>query len=159
MVWPKGSAGRRYEISAEDYAECRAMLSESRKGHATSDEARRKMSESQKKRFESESERKRAGACHIGVRLTKEHRRKISESNSGKGWPAESRAAVGTKVCCVERDRVYSSAADAFRDVKGIDQSDTSKKNGSQNILLACRGSRKTAYGFHWRFADESYNI
>lgn len=84
MVWPKGSADRRYEISAEDYARCRALLSESMKGHATSEEARKKMSEFQKKRFEDEGERKRAGACHIGVRLTEEHRRKISESNSGK---------------------------------------------------------------------------
>lgn len=84
MVWPKGSADRRYEISAEDYAKCRALLSESMKGHAASDEARRKMSDFQKKRFEDESERKRAGACHIGVKLTEEHRKKISESNSGK---------------------------------------------------------------------------
>lgn len=149
MVWPKGSADRRYEISAEDYAKCRVMLSESKKGHIVSDKARQKMSESQKKRFENPKERKRAGACHVGTSLTETHKKKISEANRGRKWSAEARAAVGIKVRCIELNKVYNSGVEAFRDIKRIDQNETADKNGSQNILLTCRGIRKSAYGYH----------
>ena len=155
MIWPHGNDGRQYKVSAEDYARCKRLMSRTLKNHMVSDSSRKKMSESQKKRFENLEERKRAGSCHIGVKLTDEHKKKISKANHGKKWSSESREAAGIKIYCVELNKIYNSGAEAFREVKKIDQNETAYKNGSQNILLACRGIRKSAYGLHWKFADD----
>lgn len=62
--------------------------------------------------------------------------------------PAENRSRKSgsnrKKVLCIETGIIYSSIMDAARQT-GIDQSDISK---------VCRGVRKTAGGFHWKYID-----
>lgn len=48
------------------------------------------------------------------------------------------------KVLCVETDTIYNSASEAARQT-GIAQT---------NISACCNGKRKTAGGFHWKFAE-----
>lgn len=101
------------------------------------------MSKSQKKRFENIEERKRVGKNNLGRRLTAEHKAKISKAITGKKWPIESRIAIGTKIYCLELKKFYNSSVEAFRDIKHIDQNNTTRKSGSYNIIAACKGKRK----------------
>lgn len=49
---------------------------------------------------------------------------------------------------CVEGGCVYPSAAAAARAI--------SQTAGGSSIRSACAGKQQTAYGFHWRWADQS---
>ena len=50
---------------------------------------------------------------------------------------------LGKKVLCVETGVIYNSEADALR------------ATGIQSIGKCCRGRRKTAGGYHWKFLQE----
>lgn len=49
------------------------------------------------------------------------------------------------KIICIETQKVYDSASEAFRQT-GV---------AACNILRVCRGERKSAGGFHWKFKEE----
>ena len=49
------------------------------------------------------------------------------------------------KIQCIETEKVYMNASEAFRDT-GI---------ATCNILRACKGERKSAGGLHWRYCEE----
>lgn len=49
------------------------------------------------------------------------------------------------KIQCIETEKVYINASEAFRDT-GI---------ATCNILRACKGERKSAGGLHWRYYEE----
>jgi hypothetical protein len=59
---------------------------------------------------------------------------------------AETKAKLSIKVTCVETEQTFSSALDALRYIKN---NQMVKSGGQSKILEVCRGSRKTAYGFH----------
>lgn len=49
------------------------------------------------------------------------------------------------KVLCIETNTTYLSLSEASRQFGGT----------PQNIYRACKDNCKTAYGYHWRYADE----
>ena len=49
------------------------------------------------------------------------------------------------KIICIETQQIYNSASEASRET-GV---------ATCNILRVCRGERKTAGGFHWKFKEE----
>ena len=95
-----------------------------------SEETKRKISESNrgKKRFP----------------LTEEHRRKISKANRGKKRPdlAERNKLDSVSVICIDTGVIYESARSAER-TTGASHS---------SIMRVCKGERKTAGGFRWKF-------
>lgn len=49
------------------------------------------------------------------------------------------------KVICLETGEIFKSASEAARVYKG---------SGNSNISACCRGTRKTAGGYHWKYLD-----
>ena len=63
--------------------------------------------------------------------LSEEHKKKIGKAN-------------GKLVYCIELDKVFESTNEVSRQL-GINQ---------RNIASVCRGERKTAGGYHWKYVD-----
>lgn len=80
---------------------------------------------------------RRVGEARKGKKLSEEHKRKMSES-------LINHKDLSKKVLCVETGEVFDSTMDVERKT-GIN---------SGNISMACNGKRKTAGGFHWKFAQ-----
>lgn len=116
-------------------------------GKRAPDEVRAKMSESHKNRTTPEirkrmSESRKGKPCpHGGHEITVETRKKISESKKGKHYGGNGK--VPTPVQCVETGVVYKSAMVASNDV-GV---------AFTSIYRCCKGERKTAMGYTWRYA------
>lgn len=105
-----------------------------------------------------ETRREKIGAFHKGMKHTEDAKKRMSEGhkgkpswNKGRSWTAEEKekfmqAQKGKAVMCVETGAVYFGAREAERKT-GI---------GRTEIRLCCHGrrNRKTAGGFHWRFAS-----
>ena len=77
-----------------------------------------------------------------GKHHTEEAKKKMSEKKKGRLSPKRDL----TPVLCVELNKKYDCAAIASREL-GIQ---------SGCILLVCRGERKTAGGYHWKFLLEN---
>ena len=88
-----------------------------------------------------------------GKPKTEKHRKKIGEANKGKTLSEEHkqklRVANNKKVLCVETGQVFNSIREAC-DWLGI------KQNCTGNISLCCKGKRGKAYGYSWRYVEES---
>lgn len=104
-------------------------------GKHLSAETRKKMSEAQKGIHPSSETRKKMSEAHKGANLSVETRQKLSESLKGKNAKA---------VICVETGTLYSSCTEAAESI-GV-------ANGT--ISMAVRGRRKTAGGYHWKYAE-----
>ena len=115
-----------------------------------SDESKRKMSEIKK------------GEKHFnyGKHLSKETREKISKGNTGKTLSDETRRKLSEanrvgqlyrskKVVCIETDCEYLSLRSASRET-GIAHS---------SIKDCCKGRRKSAGGYHWRYSLDTTKI
>lgn len=76
-----------------------------------------------------------------GKPLSEEHKLKIGESNKGKGGP-------GKPVYCVELNKSFDSAIEAERQT-GVPNS---------NIIAVCKGKRKTANKYHWKYIKKENN-
>lgn len=144
------SIGGEYGFSGMHHsAEARKKMSESHKGKTSprkgvhlSPETRRKLSESHKGKIPwskgkhpSPETLRKMSQSRKGVRLSPEVRKKMSESHKGKAAKA---------VICVETGIMYSSGMEAAKSI-GV----TNKA-----ISNVVRGVRKTAGGYHWKYAD-----
>lgn len=124
-------------------AEHRKKISESMKRYYLNNpELQRKLSESEKgvnnpmygKHHSAEARRKMSEA-RKGTHLSDETRKKISESCKGKNAKA---------VICVETGTLYSSVTEASESI-GVTR---------DAVGMAVRGKRKTAGGYHWKYAE-----
>ena len=77
-----------------------------------------------------------------GKHHTEEARKKMSEKKKGKPSPKRNM----TPVFCIELNKVFKCAVDAAKEL--------SMQTGG--ILQVCRGERKTAGGYHWKFLLEN---
>lgn len=140
----------RYIPTAEEYEEARIaiaiMESESRTGDKNPMYGRHiPMSEEQKEKLRqinlgrkmSPEVIEKMRQSKLGKTLTEEHKLKISESNKGHGRPRK-------PVLCIELNKPFPSSLEAERKT-GIPNT---------NIGLVCRGIRKTAGGYHWRYIE-----
>lgn len=146
-------------------AESLRKISEANKGKHRSAETRQKISEALKGRNVENPWRK-------GTHLSPETRQKISEANKGKHHSAEARKKMSEAnkgripwnkgkhpspeakrksseahkkaVICIETGILYSSATEAEESIGVV----------RENIGRAAHGRRKTAGGYHWKYAD-----
>lgn len=121
-----------------------------------------KMSEQTKKKIsQSNTGKKRTPEqkkhmSDIALKMSDEHKKKISEAhmgaepwNKGKIYTEEQKDKVkGNTYCavlCVETGIVYKSMSYVQRQLNIY----------ASNINKACKNPKRTAGGFHWRYADE----
>lgn len=57
------------------------------------------------------------------------------------------------KVLCVEENKEFESTSAAERWL--IENKITTAKKSRSHISAACKGKRKTAYGYHWKYLEE----
>lgn len=140
--------------------EAKKKMSESHKGkqvwnkgkkNEISDETRKKMSESHKGITPKSCFKKGNIPWNKGKKMSEEFCRKNSESHKGqkpwnKGihWQEETKKKLGTPVVCIETQMIYFSMTEASK-----------KTNASRGrISDCCRGVRKTAGGYHWKYYE-----
>lgn len=158
------STGGEYgALGVHPSVETRRKLSEANKGIHRSAETRRKDSEARKGKHLSVETRRKLSELHRGgipwnkgKHFSLEARKKMSEShkgannqNYGKHRSAETRRKISEaqskSVVCVETGKQYASTREA---AKAIGQ----RNNG--HISSVCRGIRKTAGGYHWKYVE-----
>lgn len=159
---------RKSELMKEEYKTGKRVPS--MKGKHLSEETRRKLSEAFKgdnnpnygKHLSTEHKQKLSEALkgdnspNYGKHLSAETRKKLSEAHKGKkpssecirksieankGRPAQNRK----KVLCIETNKVYDSMEEASKQTKAH----------RSKISDVCRGVRKTAGGYHWKYVEE----
>lgn len=125
--------------------ETKKKISSANRGRVRSEEARQKMSVAKtgKKRpsFSTET-RQKLGLVNKGRKRTEETKKKISDAKKGK--PTHE-----IPVVCLETNVVYRSAVAAEK-VTGAHRS---------KICEVCKGTRKTAGGFHWAYYQNVDNM
>lgn len=131
-------------------AETREKLSKAFKGRKLSEETIAKMSASRKGRARSAETRAKISQSLMGHSFTDETRQKMSEAQKRRVITDETRLKMSQSstrkrnVICVETGEVFDSIAKASEKYKASDT----------HISCVCRGKRKTAGGYHWRYAD-----
>lgn len=112
----------------------------------------------------SEESAKKVSDAKKGMRLSNEHKRRLSEVKIGKPWSQARRIA---------QERSQKSGEDHHRSIpvsryslsgEYIDTLPNAKmydvllknENAHKHICSVCRGKRKTAYGYIWIYANEA---
>lgn len=117
----------------------RDKMSRTRKGRKLSEEHKKALSESLKGVKLSEFHRRRISESHKGYVMPESQKEKISKSCKGKGM----KSVIKCDLCGNEIE-VYKSLEEALKAVNG-------KSCG--NISSCCRGKKKSAYGYIWKYA------
>ena len=139
---------KRYIVTQEEYEAARVAISAaestSRMGAKNpmfgkkvnlSEEHKEKLRKANLGRKMSEETIAKMRKAKLGRKLTEEQKRKIGESNKGKGRK-------GVLVHCVELNTTFPSALEAEKQTKVANAS----------IIAVCKGKRKTAGGYHWQY-------
>ena len=122
---------------------------------------RRKMSESQKRKPKSEEHKQKISEAMKGKKNSEETKQKKSEANKGKNNPMYGKhiseeqkqkisEANSIKIAQYDKEtneliKIWGSATDIKREL-GINRS---------SICLCCKGKRKSAGGYIWKYADD----
>ena len=114
----------------------------------TSEETRRKLSIACKGQHRSPATEFKKGCVVV---ITEEVKRKISKANKGKHACISTEFKIGhkplngKKVVCVETNIVYNTIKEAYKQTNII----------GCHISQVCKGTRKTAGGFHWEYVKD----
>ena len=117
--------------------ETRMKISNNSKRENLSQETLLKMSIAKKGRKLSESKKKKISNAGIGRIVSEETRNKISIANKGRIDPRR------IPVICVETGKIYHSMYEV--ELSGIAT--------RSKVAEVCKGKRKTAGGYHWKYA------
>lgn len=117
----------------------RDKMSQTRKGRKLSEEHRKALSESRKGIKLSESHIHNISESHKGYVMPESQKEKISNSCKGKG----TKSVIKYDLTGNEIER-YKSLTEALEAVGG---------KTSSNISSCCKGRRKNAYGYIWKYA------
>ena len=115
--------------------------------HLVSEELRDKISIKTKEAMNKKEIREKIRKCHLGKKLSEEHKKKIKLSartfltESEKEKLREINKSK-IKVKCIETQTIYESIHEAWR-MTGISY---------QNIYKVCKGERKRAGGYSWQY-------
>jgi group I intron endonuclease len=154
---PKGMLGKKH---TEEY---KAKISKIMQNREISEVTRKKMSKAQKGKTVSLETRIKISKAHeglqagknnpnYGIKMSDDQKRKISESKKGRYTGNES--PVAKMIHCLELDRTFDTISEAGK-LLGI---------YSSVICLACKGTYKTAGGYHFMYykdyiSGKKYNI
>lgn len=102
-----------------------------------------------------EQTKEKIRVSHLGQFRDEEYRKHISESKKGAKngmfGKYDGQNPNATKVIATngEEELSFDSISEASRQLR-------LSKNAFKNISACCKGKRKTAYGYVWRYADDS---
>lgn len=118
-------------------------------GKHLSDETRKKISDANKDKYVSEETRQKISKANkgrkshrLGKHLSEEHKKNLRKSHTGMSGANNPSA---RKVLCIETGEIYST----------IKEASNKMCISSSSICSCCRGNRKTAGGFHWKYYDD----
>jgi len=137
----KGNKNGKYTRGSKRTEEQKKKLSEAHKGYSPTDEARNNMSLAQKKRKRTLNE----------INLFKE---RMSKLHKGKVITEEMKELIKEKL---NIPVINITTGEVFRSVKEAGIKCKIKNNG--NISLVCKGKRKTAGGYMWKYLKEVNNV
>lgn len=118
--------------------ETKKKISESHKGKYMSESSKQKMRD----KVYTEEIRKNMSNGRKGMKFSEEHKRNISESNKGKKLKSEAVIKLSIQEEYIEE---YRNAIEASRAVNGA----------SNNIYACCKGKANTCKGFKWKYKSE----
>lgn len=95
-----------------------------------------------KSRIKSNKTKKNIVPWNKGKKMSEEQRLKLSKIKKGKGLNDKLLNAIRIQIVCVETNKQYKSILEA---------SNETSINVS-NIAQVCKGNRKTAGGYHWKY-------
>jgi len=140
----KGGGNKEGALGRTLPEEHKANISLGNKGKVLSEETKKKISKANTNNVVSEETKAKMSAAKLGCSLAKTTKEKISKANKGKTHGVKNlRPPEGKPVKCVELGTVYSSAKNASEKLN-INHS---------NITQTCKGNRKTAGGFTWKYS------
>lgn len=113
--------------------ERRQRMSEARKGRPLSEDCKRKISESHKSNPKVLAHIRELNAARAGVPKTAEQRRKMAQSQPRR-----------REVVNLDTGEVFNSVKDAAASCGGT----------HPNIVKACTGERRIAYGYRWAYKE-----
>ena len=131
--------GNQYGIGHEVSYDARNRISKSKignqygKGKKMPEHVKAILAESHK----TESFRKKLSDANKGKKHSDETKKKLSETHKGIG---------SKKVVCIETGIIYDSVKEA---------SEKNMIKGRGHISACCKGNRKTAGGYHWKYYEE----
>ncbi len=94
--------------------------------------------------------------AQLGKKLTKEHKQHISESLKGHTISEETKKKIKNSqpnkkaVICIETNQIFDTISDAAK---------WCHLSGSSHISAVCKGNRKIAGGFHWKYYEGEEQI
>ena len=156
----------------------REKISKSKKGWNPSQEVRKHMGDSRRGKPFSEERKRKLSECSSHHPMSYENKRKLVEINTGRTVSEETRqklrgANLGKKHTQEHKDKISKSGKIAQRKCKAVRvvqlsldgkeikmwdcMADITKelKIGQAHICDCCKGKRKTAGGFKWKYADK----
>ena len=90
--------------------------------------------------------------AQLGKKLSEEHKQHISEGLKGHIIPEEVKEKIKNsqpsrkQVMCIETEQIFDSVSDAAKWANLV---------GSSHISAVCKGNRKTAGGYHWKYIEK----
>ena len=70
----------------------------------------------------------------------------LNNKSNGTGCPKCAKENLGVSIICIEKNLVYSNIRQIMKELNIKDPS---------SIYKCCKGKQNTAYGYHWKYADE----
>lgn len=126
--------------------EARKKISETHKGKHLSEEHKKKLSELFKNKIFSEETKRKISEAKKNVTFSEDHKKKLSESKKGKYNTHKSKQLLQLNKNTNEVIAEFPSCNEVQRQF-GFSQSCISE---------CCNGKRKSAYGYIWRYKEES---
>ena len=146
------------QVYPEHTKETRRKLSEARKGKKFSEEHKKKISEAMKGRKLSEQHIKKMSESRKGKNHSQESKKKMSEAMKGRKFSDEHKKKIGesNKIPVIQ----YSKEGEFIKQWPSLTDASESLGIHHGNISKVCKGKRKTAGGFIWKFSEkEEFDI
>ena len=159
--------------------EHKRKLSEVGKGRKHTEESKQKMSESHKgdknywygkhlseetkqkmRKPKSEETKRKLSESHKGKKLSDEHKRKLSEVGKGRKHTEESKQKMSKALKGKSKPYQYKPIIQYTKDMiyvreyEGISKASEQLNIYASSISACCRGERKTAGGYIWRYKE-----
>ena len=143
--------------------ETKKKMSDARKGIKRSEEAKKKISETLKGRKPSEETRRKISEARKGIKRSEETKKKISETLKGRKPSEETRRKISEARKGIPNIKLSKPVLQIDKNTDELiaefpSMTEVERQLGFsfKNISACCLGKIKSAYGFKWKYKEES---